>query len=55
MSDGCADLVFEGAKCYAQNFTALFGNLLFKFNPKSKLTAGGAIIEQALATLPPID
>ena len=48
MSDGCADLVFEGASVTPKIYRPFFGNLLFNLTQSQSLQQGSAIIEQAL-------
>lgn len=48
MSDGCADLVFEGASVMPKIYRPFFGNLLFNLTQSQSLQQGSAIIEQAL-------
>ena len=48
MSDGCADLVFEGASVTPKIYRPFFGNLLFNLTQSQSSKQGGAIIEQAL-------
>lgn len=49
MSDGCADLVFEGASVTPQIYRPFFGNLLFNLTQSQNLQQGSTLIEQALA------
>ncbi|MFW2176975.1 MULTISPECIES: PP2C family serine/threonine-protein phosphatase [unclassified Moraxella] len=49
MSDGCADLVLEGASQTPQVYRPFFGNLLFNVCQSPTLEQGNALIEQALA------
>ena len=49
MSDGCADLVFEGASLTPQIYRPFFGNLLFNLAQSQNLQQGSTLIEQALA------
>ena len=48
MSDGCADLVFEGASVTPKIYRPFFGNLLFNLTQSQSSQQGSAIIEQAL-------
>ena len=48
MSDGCADLVFEGASITPKIYRPFFGNLLFNLTQSQSSQQGSAIIEQAL-------
>lgn len=48
MSDGCADLVFEGASLTPKIYRPFFGNLLFNLTQSQSSQQGSAIIEQAL-------
>ncbi|EEV23688.1 hypothetical protein ENHAE0001_1882 [Enhydrobacter aerosaccus SK60] len=48
MSDGCADLVFEGASVTPKIYRPFFGNLLFNLTQSQCSQQGSAIIEQAL-------
>lgn len=48
MSDGCADLVFEGANVTPKIYRPFFGNLLFNLTQSQSSQQGSAIIEQAL-------
>ncbi len=48
MTDGCADLVFEGASVTPKIYRPLFGNLLFNLTQSQSSQQGSAIIEQAL-------
>lgn len=48
MSDGCADLVFEGASVMPKIYRPFFGNLLFNITQSQSSQQGSAIIEQAL-------
>ncbi len=48
MSDGCADLVFEGASVMPKIYRPFFGNLLFNLTQSQSSQQGSAIIEQAL-------
>lgn len=48
MSDGCADLVFEGASVTPKIYCPFFGNLLFNLTQSQSSQQGSAIIEQAL-------
>lgn len=48
MSDGCADLVFEGASVTPKIYRPFFGNLLFNVTQSQSSQQGSAIIEQAL-------
>lgn len=48
MSDGCADLVFEGASVTPKIYRPFFGNLLFNLTQSQSAQQGSAIIEQAL-------
>ena len=48
MSDGCADLVFEGASITPKIYRPFFGNLLFNLTQSQSAQQGSAIIEQAL-------
>ncbi len=48
MSDGCADLVFEGASVTPKIYRPFFGNLLFNLTQSQSSQQGGAIIEQVL-------
>lgn len=48
MSDGCADLVFEGASVTPKIYRPFFGNLLFNLTQSQNSQQGSAIIEQAL-------
>lgn len=48
MSDGCADLVFEGASLAPKIYRPFFGNLLFNLTQSQSLQQGNAILEQAL-------
>lgn len=48
MSDGCADLVFEGASITPKIYRPFFGNLLFNLSQSQSSQQGSAIIEQAL-------
>ncbi len=48
MSDGCADLVFEGASITPKIYRPFFGNLLFNLAQSQSSQQGSAIIEQAL-------
>ena len=49
MSDGCADLVFEGASVTPQIYRPFFGNLLFNLTQSQTPQQGSTLIEQALA------
>ncbi|MEX6456787.1 PP2C family serine/threonine-protein phosphatase [Moraxella osloensis] len=49
MSDGCADLVFEGASITPKIYRPFFGNLLFNLTQSQSSQQGSAIIEQALS------
>ena len=49
MSDGCADLVFEGASLTPKIYRPFFGNLLFNLTQSQSSQQGSAIIEQALS------
>lgn len=49
MSDGCADLVLEGAKVPPTIYRPFFGNLLFNLCQSQTTEQGNAIIEQTLA------
>ena len=49
MSDGCADLVFEGASVTPKIYRPFFGNLLFNLTQSQSSQQGSAIIEQALS------
>lgn len=49
MSDGCADLVLEGAKIPPTIYRPFFGNLLFNLCQSQTTEQGNAIIEQTLA------
>lgn len=49
MSDGCADLVFEGASVMPKIYRPFFGNLLFNLIQSQSSQQGSAIIEQALS------
>ena len=48
MSDGCADLVFEGASVTPKIYRPFFGNLLFNLTQSQSSQQGSTIIEQAL-------
>lgn len=48
MSDGCADLVFEGASVTPKIYRPFFGNLLFNLTQSQSSQQGSAIIEKAL-------
>ena len=48
MSDGCAELVFEGASVTPKIYRPFFGNLLFNLTQSQSSQQGSAIIEQAL-------
>lgn len=48
MSDGCADLVFEGASITPKIYRPFFGNLLFNLTQSQSSQQGSAIIEQAV-------
>lgn len=48
MSDGCADLIFEGASVTPKIYRPFFGNLLFNLTQSQSSQQGSAIIEQAL-------
>lgn len=48
MSDGCADLLFEGASVTPKIYRPFFGNLLFNLTQSQSSQQGSAIIEQAL-------
>ena len=48
MSDGCADLVFEGASITPKIYRPFFGNLLFNLTQSQSSQQGSTIIEQAL-------
>lgn len=48
MSDGCADLVFEGASVTPKIYRPFFGNLLFNLTQSQSAQQGSVIIEQAL-------
>lgn len=48
MSDGCADLVFEGTSVTPKIYRPFFGNLLFNLTQSQSSQQGSAIIEQAL-------
>lgn len=49
MSDGCAELVFEGASVTPKIYRPFFGNLLFNLTQSQSSQQGSAIIEQALS------
>ena len=49
MSDGCADLVFEGASVTPKIYRPFFGNLVFNLCQSPTDTQGNTIIEQAMS------
>lgn len=49
MSDGCADLVFEGASVTPKIYRPFFGNLVFNLCQSQTNEQGNAIIEQAIS------
>lgn len=48
MSDGCADLVFEGGSLTPQIYRPFFGNLLFNLTQSQTPQQGSSLIEQTL-------